>query len=207
MIGVRAVSGNSRLPGIRAWPCSRMLLVAIAMLLLPLPSGCARWSPGLTQDEAGIAAWWCEDLIHGVPRRTEELQLVSASPAMTKLATWLAGDRLADDRRQPPELLRSRQTRRPVLASYFTSGWIRIDDRGLVGPAPDLTPTDFAIAAEAADAETGDRQRLDSVILALIDANARQASWWNDAARAARQHWDRADGGRVWDGKPTVPAR
>jgi hypothetical protein len=158
-------------------------------------SGCARLNTSLHPEEVERVAWWIEDVIHGVPRRAGELDLEDPSPAMRRLQPWLIGAASDAPGRCLVEITR-RQERVVRLQAMLKNGWILMDDRGLVGPSPDLTGSEATVARIEADGETTDRSGIDAFILTTVMAGERTEEAWKQATMAARQTYDRAAGGR-----------
>ena len=178
----------------RAAPLMKWMLAMLASLAL---AACARSHPGIQPEELRITARWCEDVARGIPRRPGELELVEASAQQWQLAQWLAGDDISG-RFVPPHLLRERAARWPSLAAGLRSGvLLRDQERGLVGPAPTLSPADFTLAAALADAENHDRRTLDVLILSRVEASSGAESWYAEAVLAARREADAAAGGQI----------
>ena len=180
----------------------RWVLVFVASLAL---AGCARSHPGIQPEELRITARWCEDVARGIPRRPGELELVEASVQQRQLAQWLAGDDISG-RFVPPHRLRERAARWLSVAAGLRSGvLLRDQERGLVGPAPTLSPGDFTLAAALADAENHDRRTLDALILSRVTASRGAERWYADAVLAARREADAAAGGQVGTVQRSVP--
>ena len=172
----------------------RWMLALLASIAL---AGCARTHPGIQPEELQITARWCEDVARGIPRRSGELELVAASAQQQILAQWLAGDDVSG-RMVPPHFVRERAARWPSVAAGLRSGvLLRDQERGLVGPAPTLSPSDFILAAALADAENHDRRTFDVLILSRVEASSAAERWYADAVLAARREADAAAGGQV----------
>ncbi len=178
----------------------RCLVIAVAVVLL---ASCTRSYPGIQPDELRITARWIEDVAHGIPRRAGELELVTASADHRRVALWAGGDEQGEHR-APPLQVQARLRRWTALAAALRSHLILIDPAsGLVGPAPDLTPGDFTLAADIADPENRDRRTIDAIVLARAQASAEATAWYAEAVRQARLELDTQAGGTPW----TPPAK
>lgn len=182
------------------------LTFALALTVVVALSGCTRTRPGVQPDEVRILANWIEDTVHGIPRRSGELELLEASDEFRQAAQWASGSQVGDQRRLPPQI-QSRITRASALAAALRSRVVLIDRKqGLVGPAPDLTGAEFLLSAQIADAENHDRRTGDAVVLSRSTASAEAAGWYRDAVREARVALDLAAGGSEWAPAPAPAA-
>jgi hypothetical protein len=180
---------------------ARTLIVVMAALLLL--TSCAR-PPAPRERPAEILAWWIEDTARGIPRRPGELALDEASERFRTAARWAVGDDLGD-RRRPPASLATRINRWPGVAAGLANGLIRIQrDEGLLGPEPRLSAQEFALAAQLADAETGDRLAIDVALAALL--SNQEHDDYLLAVRQARRELDQAAGGEFWTPNAAVAA-
>lgn len=176
-------------------------LISLAVILFAL-GGCTRTRPGVQPDELRIIANWIEDTAHGIPRRTGELELIEASAEYTQVAQWAAGSQIGDRQRLPPQI-QARIDRASALAAALRSRIVLIDrQKGLLGPAPELTGAEFLLAAQIADAENHDRRTGDALVLSRSTASTEAAGWYREAVRDARVALDLAAGGNTWELAP-----
>lgn len=174
-------------------------LVAAGIVASAFLAGCTRSHPGVQPEELRFAARWIEDVAHGIPRRSGELDPVVASDEQRRLAAWAVGDDISG-RRELPRQLKARAARWPALVAALRSGLLLIDRaRGLIGPAPSLTGGDFTLAAGIADAENADRRTIDAIVLSRTQASREAVGWYLDAVRAARVELDTNAGGSAWE--------
>ena len=185
---------------------NRFLIGLVAVIAL---SSCTRTRAGVQPEEVRILANWIEDTVHGIPRRTGELELLEASDDYQQAAQWASGSQIGDQRRLPPQI-QSRIARAMALAAALRSRVVLIDRKlGLIGPAPDLTGAEFMLAAQIADDENHDRRTGDAVVLSRSRASAEAALWYREAVREARVALDLAAGGNAWESapKPDQPSK
>lgn len=175
-----------------------MRIAAMILAITVALCGCTRTRPGVQAEELRILANWIEDTTHGIPRRTGELELLTASAEYAQAAQWAGGSQIGDRQRLPPQI-QARIDRASALSAALRSQIVLIDRRqGLVGPAPSLTGAEFLLAAQIADAENRDRRTGDALVISRSKASAEAAGWYRDAVRDARLALDLAAGGSEW---------
>lgn len=166
-----------------------MRLIAVAALLTCL--GCAfrpasAWQPA----EAEIAAWWCEDVAHGLVRDPGELDLVAGSPRAADVARWAAGSDLAG-RWDMPHRLAARKARWPAIQALLASGEaIRAGDSGLLSPAPGVVPARRSAVSTLVDAENDDRRFIDAIVRTVGRPDPGVERAHDAAVRCARRTLD-----------------
>ncbi|HAT10293.1 MAG TPA: hypothetical protein DCS97_06810 [Planctomycetes bacterium] len=162
----------------------------LALVLTVLSAGCAArptsaWQPG----QAEAAAWWIEDVAHGLPRDPAELDLVAAGPGAGRVAQWASGSRFGE-RWVPPRRLDSRLMRWPTLRSALVEQQVVPDGQGGLAIAPGAPPARRTALSALVEAELADRVFLDGLVLVLGAPDPEVERVFHAAARSARRMHD-----------------
>jgi hypothetical protein len=176
----------------------RTLLVTIVGAACVL-GGCGE-PRGVSREHVDLVAWYVEDVTHGHVRDPGELELPGSTAELVRIATWLAGTTMRDQR-VPPRQVAARRDRWPVLKALFLQGQAVVLDDGLVAANPQVPKEDQAYALPIVDAENLDRRTIDSLLIGMADADHGEARTWLARLAAARIALDTQGGAKRWAGK------
>lgn len=166
----------------------------IALCALGLLAGCAArpasaWQPA----QAEAAAWWVEDVAHGLPRDPAELDLIDGNERTATIARWAAGG--SGEAWRPPARLEQRRRRWPLLAAAIAEGAIIADGAGGLAEAAGLPPDRRLGVGGLVEDENRDRAFLDAVVLSLGTPDPEVEAVFRREAATARRELDAAPGG------------
>ncbi len=159
----------------------------LLLVLLALSAGCAArpasaWQP----EQAEAAAWWIEDIAHGIVRDPGELDFIAAGSGAGRVAQWASGSRLGE-RWMPPRRLDSRLLRWSLLRNALVEQHILPDQQGGMSVAPGAPPNRRAALTDLIEAELADRAFLDGLILVLGSPDPEVEQAFHAAMRSARR--------------------
>jgi hypothetical protein len=176
----------------------------LLLVLLALSAGCAArpasaWQP----EQAEAAAWWIEDIAHGVARDPGELDFIAGGSGAGRVAQWASGSRF-NERWVPPRRLDSRQQRWPRLRKALVEQHILPDQEGRLSVAPGAPPARRAALADLIAEEHADRVFLDGLILVLGSPDPEVEQVFRAALRSARRMHDQPPDAGVAQADPAA---
>jgi hypothetical protein len=173
------------------------LFFSLTLLLLGSLNSCGT-TRGLSNEHADLVAWYIEDVIRGAPRQSDELVLSESTPAMTKIAGWLAGSDIKGKQIQP-RLIENRQKRWSSIHSLFSQKLAVVLNDGLLAPAPGLSQSDQRYIFPLVDAENMDRRSIDALVISMSDCNRDDAKRFVSIMAAIRLSLDTKAGAQHWE--------
>jgi hypothetical protein len=174
------------------------LILFCLLVFIPLIgfTGCGNVR-GLADEQAELVAWYIEDVARGTTRNPDELVLPMSTPEMERIAGWLAGSQIKEQRVQPSQI-NERQKRWSALHALFLQGEVMILTDGLVAPSPTLSRADQIYILPIVDAENQDRRSIDALIISISKTDHNGAQRWLAMSAAARLALDTKAGATHW---------